>query len=281
MKEEKSVVLISGCSSGIGLALAKEFSRHGHAVFATARDLKKIAHLASEGLNTLQLDVTDGRSVKRCIDTVVAAAGRLDILVNCAGYGQMGPVAELSMEDLRRQFETNVFGPVSMIQHAVPRMIQQGGGMIVNVGSVSGIVVTPFAGAYCASKSAIHGLSDALRMELAPFGIRVISVQPGSVASSFGANAMKNLAQYRGKPSAYAPIFSSIERRAEYSQTNASPADEIAARLYALLTAKNPKPVIRVGRESFKLPLYKAILPRAVADSIMTRMFGLNTLTER
>jgi NAD(P)-dependent dehydrogenase (short-subunit alcohol dehydrogenase family) len=190
----KKVVLITGCSSGIGAAMVQEFARRGHIVYATARVPGALATLASQGINALALDVNNDESIAAAISTVDREHGRIDVLVNNAGYSQVGALVDLTREDLRAQFETNVVAPVAIARASIGLLrnaAQRNGGVAVlaNVGSIVGLVTTPFAGAYCASKSALHSLSDALRMELAPFGIRVVTIQPGGVRSRFGAHA--------------------------------------------------------------------------------------------
>src|ERR1019366_7980398 len=193
MGEPRSVILITGCSSGIGAALAEEFHVRGCVVYATARQPETLAALAERGLRVLRLDVTDVDSIAAAAALLAKEAGRIDILVNNAGYAQIGAVVDLAPDVLRRQFETNVNGPVQVTRAFLPLMISQRSGRVVNVGSISGVVATPFAGAYCASKAAIHALTDAMRMELTPFGIKVIMVQPGAISSNVGETASQNM----------------------------------------------------------------------------------------
>jgi len=194
---ENQVVMITGCSSGIGRALVREFARQGHRVLATARSPESIEDLNGETIRTAQLDVTDPASIERAVDGALDLFGRIDIVVNNAGYGLIGPVAELDLDELRTQLETNVVGVVAVIRAVVPQMVERRSGRIVNIGSVSGVTATPFSGAYCASKAAVHLISDSLRMELAPFGIRVITVQPGAVESRFGERAEVGVERFK------------------------------------------------------------------------------------
>lgn len=166
-------VLITGCSSGIGRALADAFKSAGFNVWASARRPEDVTALAAAGFNAVELDVNDSAALQRLAEQL----GELDVLVNNAGYGAMGPLLDGGTEAMQRQFETNVFALVGVTQALFPAL-RRSKGLVVNIGSVSGVLVTPFAGAYCASKAAVHALSDALRMELAPFGIRVMEVQP-------------------------------------------------------------------------------------------------------
>lgn len=272
------VVLISGCSTGIGRELALEFARAGNRVYATARNPESVRDLAGESIHILALDVTDASSIRECVAAVLRAEGRIDVLVNNAGFGLMGPAIELGLDDLRRQLETNVIGVVALSQAVVPAMLENGKGMIVNMSSVSGVLTSAFAGAYCASKAALNALSDAMRMELAPFGIRVVTAQPGAIKSNFGATAAQDLSRYRRKESRYAPIAERIEYRARLSQESPTGADDFARILVRKLAAKNPPAVVRIGRESFKLPFFRWALPQRLIDRVNAKKFGLDRL---
>ncbi|MBO6275834.1 MAG: SDR family NAD(P)-dependent oxidoreductase, partial [Pseudomonas sp.] len=163
-------VLITGCSSGIGRALADAFKVAGHDVWACARKPGDVALLAAAGFAAVQLDVNDPQGLEQLAERLEQAGGGLDVLINNAGFGAMGPLLDGGVEGLQQQFETNVFSIVGVTRALFPAL-RRNKGLVVNIGSVSGVLVTPFAGAYCASKAAVHALSDALRMELAPFAI--------------------------------------------------------------------------------------------------------------
>jgi len=270
----EEVVLITGCSSGIGRALAEEFVRTGRRVVATARNVETVASVAGPRVLTTRLDVTQADDIERVMAEVLDWAGRIDIVVNNAGLGLIGPMAEVDLADLRRQFETNVVGPVALIQAVVPQFVAQGSGRIVNIGSVSGVTATPFAGAYCGSKAALHLLSDALRMELAPFGIQVITVQPGAIASSFGAHAADGLERYRSG-SLYSSIAEFIEARARLSESDATPATEFAREVVDAVTRPRPPAMLRTGRGSRRLPAIGR-LPWRIRDRVLGRRFGLD-----
>jgi NAD(P)-dependent dehydrogenase (short-subunit alcohol dehydrogenase family) len=276
--DKNSVVLISGCSSGIGLALAREFASRGCRVFATARKLSVIENLKKEGMDIAALDVTDQKSIDACVVEVMAKAGKIDVLVNNAGYALMGPVIDLSMDDLRLQFETNVIGLIALTKACAPHMIKQRSGVIVNIASVSGVCATPFAGAYCGTKAAVNLLSDSLRMELAPFGISVITVQPGAIKSSFGDAAAQKIGQY--DKSVYAPIAGYIKARAAASQKNPTPAEEFSKMLVDKLSRPKIPKLIRIGNESVRLPLLTK-LPVDMLDNMMSKVFGLNILKKK
>jgi len=278
---KEKVVLVTGSSSGIGAALCREFYRRGCRVIATARRLESIDALRVAGMQTVQLDVNDAAQIARCVEQAVECAGRVDVLVNNAGYGQMGPAIDVSDAQLRAQLECNLVAPLALTRAFAPVMRAQGSGLVVNMGSISGVVTTPFSGAYCASKAALHALDDALRMELAPFGIRVVTVQPGSVRSGFGAAALQTAEQTVGNESWYAPIEARILERANMSQVDATSAEAFAARLVSRLLRAKPPARIRLGRKSLVGPLVKRLLPRALLDRVFVRRFGLAALAAK
>jgi NAD(P)-dependent dehydrogenase (short-subunit alcohol dehydrogenase family) len=249
------VVLITGCSSGIGKALCKAFHRQGYRVVATARRLEAIDDLKAHTVMTLPLDVMDSVGIRQVIEAVLAQEGCIDLLVNNAGFGQFGPLMDLSQAQLQAQFQTNLLAPLELAQQVAPVMKQQRSGVIVNIGSISGVVTTPFAGAYCASKAALHSLSEALRMELDPFGIQVVTVQPGAIQSNFGHAAEQGLAGVLSPESWYAPLESKIRARAVLSQAQATPTDEFAERLVAAVIRPQPQPTLRLRKKSRWLPL--------------------------
>lgn len=276
MMDKNSVVLISGCSSGIGLSLSREFASRGCRVFATARKPEVIEHLKNEKINTLALDVTDQKSIDVCVSAVLNKAGRIDVLVNNAGYALIGPMIDLSIDDLRREFETNVIGLVALTKAVAPQMIERKSGLIVNIASVSGVCATPFAGAYCATKAAVNLLSVSMRIELAPFGISVVTVQPGAIQSKFGEAAASSI-KLR-EDSVYAPVAEYIQERAMSSQKNPTTAEEFSRKLVDSLFLKTIPKVIRLGRQSTQLPLVAA-LPADQFDHLMSKTFGLKKLT--
>src|SRR5215203_6519858 len=186
-------VLITGCSSGIGWATAKRLARRGWAVYATARNLEAIEPLRESGCRLLPLDVTDEDSMRAAVAEVERIEGAVGVLVNNAGYSQSGAVEEVSMEKVRRQFETNVFGLTRMCQLVLPGMRARGGGRIVNVSSMGGRFTFPGGGYYHATKHAVEAISDALRFEVAGFGIHVAIIEPGLIRTRFGEAAVGSI----------------------------------------------------------------------------------------
>ena len=272
---KNSVVLISGCSSGIGLSLAREFASRGCRVFATARKPEAIEDLKNQKMDIAAMDVTSQQSIDACVADVIGKAGRIDVLVNNAGYALIGPMIDLSIDDLKRQFDTNVIGLVALTKAVAPYMIQQRSGLIVNISSVSGICATPFAGAYCASKAAVNLVSTSLRIELAPFGIDVVTVQPGAIKSGFGKVAADSIRLPEN--SAYRPVAAYVEARAEASQKDPTPVEEFSRKLIDKLFLKKIPKIIRLGKQSGRLPII-ANLPANQFDMIMSKGFGLNKL---
>lgn len=271
-------ILITGCSSGIGAALAVELHRRGHRVYATARRQEALAPLLALGIGIDTLDVNDDASIAAALSRIEREVGQLDMLINNAGFSQVGAVVDLSREDLRQQYETNVIAPIAVTRAALPllRAARADGrkAMVVNVGSIVGVLTTPFAGAYCSSKAAIHSLSDALRMELAPFGIEVVMIQPGGVRSAFGDHA--EAAIRLPADSLYRPMENGIHARAQAGQRDATPAETFVVPVVDALLRAAPPAIIRGGKNSVRLPLLKKLLPLRTFDGLVSRVFGLD-----
>jgi NADP-dependent 3-hydroxy acid dehydrogenase YdfG len=271
------VVLVTGCSTGIGRALARELKVAGHRPFATARRLDAIADLAAEGLETLRLDVNDRDSIAAAVDSVAQRAGRIDVLINNAGINFFGPVMEMKVEEARAVFETNVLGLLAVTQAVFPHMVKQRAGRIVNLGSVVGVLPTPFAAIYCATKSAVHMLSEVLRMEAKPFGIEVVVVQPGGVKSSIADSSSRELERFQSPESSYHPAYGGIRKRAYASQKGAMPTDAFARELVRLAFARPAPRVVRLGAGSDTLPKL-ARMPGKVRDRILASTYELDKL---
>lgn len=272
------VILITGCSSGIGAAMAAELHRRGQRVYASARRPEALVPLQEQGIATLTLDVNDDASIAAAMAAIESAEGRLDMLVNNAGYSQVGAVVDLTREDLRGQYETNVIAPVAVTRAAIPLLraavAASGNATLVNVGSIVGLFTTPFAGAYCSSKAAVHSLTDALRMELAPFGIRVVTVQPGGVRSSFGDHAEEGIRLPEG--SIYKGAEAGIRARAQAGQQGATPTQAFIEPVVEKLLRDEPPAIIRGGKNSLRLPLLKNLLPLRTFDHMLAKTFGLD-----
>ena len=269
------VALITGCSSGIGRALAETMRDAGYQVWACARKPADLASLQAAGLRALALDVNDAQAIARALAELHQEAGRLDVLVNNAGYGAMGPLLDAGAAGMRQQFETNVFSLVELTR-ACFTLLRASQGLVVNIGSVSGVLVTPFAGAYCASKAAVTALSDALRMELAPFAIDVMEVQPGAIASRFGNTASQQASEVLREDSPWWPLREAVQARANASQQDATPTKAFARQLLAAIQRKNRPLRVRIGNGSRALPLLAALLPKRLLMRVLQRRFALN-----
>ena len=276
--QKQKNVLITGCSSGVGYALALEFNRRGYKVWATARKPEAIAELKEKNIRVEKLDVTCEEHIHRVINQIESDSGGVDILVNNAGYGGMGPVVETPGEELERQFATNVFAPMSMIRAAAKGMISRRAGAIINIGSVSGVLVTPFSGSYCASKAALNALSDALRMELKPFGINVVTVQPGAIRSRFAENASAALDRVWREDSIYKTVESEVRKRANASQDNPTEVEDFCCALLNRLESGREQNIIRLGNGCRAFPFLKTFVPMRWLEKGLARFFGLNRL---
>src|SRR5262249_55560484 len=207
------VVLITGCSSGIGRSIALEAAARGHRVWATGRRVEALEGLTGmERIRTCPLDVTDTSSIAAAVARLLDTEGRLDALVNNAGYAQYGAAERVSLEDWRHQFDVNFFGALETTRAVLPALRTAGRSTIVNISSVGGRFVVPFAAPSCASKRALEALSDALRVELAPFGVRVVVVEPGPIESRFAERARVGVAPLLADPGPYAPLYPGAER---------------------------------------------------------------------
>ena len=272
------VILVTGCSSGIGRATALEAAARGHRVFASARKRSDLAELERrENLEALELDVTNAAAVRAAADRVLARAGRLDALVNNAGYGQYGAAEEVTADEWRAQFDVNLFGAIAMIQAAVPAMRKAGGGTIVNVSSVAGRVAVPFAGPYSASKHALEALSDVLRVELGSFGIRVVLVEPGPIETHFGDRARSIVAPLLSRPGPYREVYALAERAMDGEfQKGKLPAEAVARVIVDAIESPKPRARYPVGRIAYALLPLKRALPDRWFDALMRRSLGMS-----
>ncbi|KAL8034155.1 hypothetical protein ABFS82_12G009400 [Erythranthe guttata] len=273
---EKQVVVITGCSSGgIGHALAHEFAARGCLVVATARSLASISDLQDDPrFFPQELDVSSDESVRHALSTVLERFGRIDIVVNNAGIQCVGPLAEVPLSAIQQTFNTNFFGALRLIQGVVPHMASRKKGKIVNIGSVTALAPVPWAGAYTASKAAIHALSDTLRLELRPFGIDVINVVPGGIKSNIGNSA---LASYNQMPEwkLYKRFQESIRARATLSQSpKSTPSEEFAKKTVDEVLKENPCAWLTLGHMSTVMAILYHI-PLFVRDFILRKKFQI------
>jgi NAD(P)-dependent dehydrogenase (short-subunit alcohol dehydrogenase family) len=210
MADRSKAVLITGCSTGIGRATAEHLAAKGWTVYATARRPETIDDLRAKGCHTLALDVTDEESMRAAVAEVENAEGAVGVLVNNAGYSQSGAVESVNLDDVRAQFETNVFGLIRMCQLALPGMRRQGWGKIVNVSSMGGKMTFPGGGIYHATKHSVEALSDALRFEVRGFGVDVIVIEPGLIRTQFGEAAVNSIERGTNDEGPYAEFNAAV-----------------------------------------------------------------------
>lgn len=275
---DKKVVLVTGCAKGgIGYEYCKAFANQNCHVFATdiSQRINDIIDLPNDNVETVPLDVTCDESVSFAINAVVSKYGRIDILLNNAGIGSTGPLAELPLESIRKAWEINTLGQLRLIQHVVPHMATRPeGGTIVNVGSVVGRVPTPWAGSYCASKASIHAVTETLRVELKPFKINVVLVVPGAVRSNFGNANMEKLMGFDWK--LYKGFKEAIEERARASQGGKAMEAEVFARHVVKKVLRNKPPKHIVFGQMTCLFAFLSWSPLWVRDSFFAKRFKLN-----
>jgi NADP-dependent 3-hydroxy acid dehydrogenase YdfG len=241
-------ILISGCSSGIGAATAAALVQAGHTVYATARKVETLADLATLGAHTLALDVTSEESMIAAVKAVEAEHGQVGTLINNAGFGDYGPIEESDLERVRAMFETNVFGLARLTQLVLPAMRRARSGRIVNIGSMGGRITFPVGGFYHATKYAVEAISDVLRVEVKPFGIDVILVEPGLIRSNFESRVSESLevdpATAAETVSPYANLLSANERRTTGSYANdflATGPETVAAVIVKAVQSSRPR----------------------------------------
>jgi NAD(P)-dependent dehydrogenase (short-subunit alcohol dehydrogenase family) len=267
-------VLITGCSSGIGRATAERLSSVGWKVYATARDAGTIASLERDGCGLLPLDVTDEDSMQSAVEEVERREGAVGVLVNNAGYSQSGAVEAVPMEKVRRQFETNVFGLARMCQLVLPGMRRQGYGRIVNLSSMGGKLTFPGAGYYHASKHAVEALSDALRFEVAGFGVKVSVIEPGLIRTGFADTAVGSMDSsdgedpYAGFEEAVARATAENYERGPFSRLGGGP-EEVARTIETAISARNPRSRYAVTPSAHLFIGLRRLLPDRAWDALL------------
>lgn len=275
------VVLITGCSSGIGEATARALLAAGHTVYATARKPETLTALAAAGCRTLALDVTDSAQLRSAVAQICDEAGGVDVLVNNAGYGQYGPIEQVPMAEVRRQFETNVFGLTELIQLVLPGMRKRKHGRIVNVSSMGGRTTLPGGGFYHASKYAVEALSDALRIEVKRFGIQVVLIEPGVVRTPWSELALSNAAATGGdSDDPYASYKKAVDESfvsaysGPLSKLSIS-ADDVAKVIAKAVDAKRPRARYLISPMAKSLVFMDAVLPDRVRDAVLKQQYKL------
>ncbi|MFZ0246866.1 oxidoreductase [Candidatus Binatus sp.] len=270
-------VLITGCSTGIGRATAERLASRGWKVYATARNVESIADLASRGCKTLALDVCDEASMRAAVLAVQLAEGAVGVLINNAGYGLEGAFEEVPMTDIRRQFETNVFGLIAMTKLVLPGMRRQRWGRIVNLSSMGGKLTFPGGSYYHATKHAVEALSDALRFEVKGFGIDVIVIEPGPIKTRFGDTAVGSIAAPKDSP--YAAFNAVLEKQIREAYEGgpmarfAAPPAAVAEVIEKAITAASPKTRYKVTLAARVLMGLRRVLPDRAFDAFLRTQF--------
>jgi short-subunit dehydrogenase len=267
--------LVTGASSGIGEATALKLAELGYTVYGGARRVERMAGLAERGVNILKMDVTDDESMVNGVDQIIADAGRVDVLVNNAGYGSYGALEDVPMSEAKYQFEVNIFGLARLTQLVLPHMRSQRTGYIVNISSVGGKIYEPLGSWYHATKFAVEGLSDSLRLEVAPFGVRVVVVEPGAIATEWSAIAAENLVKTSGE-TAYADLARNSAAMLNMTDGNprlASPPSVIADAIAKAVSSRRPRPRYAVGGGAKPVLLLRRTLSDRAFDAVVSRAF--------
>ncbi len=266
--------LVTGASSGIGEQTARALQGAGFSVYAAARRVERMQPLTDDGVRVLAMDVTDHASMASGVEQVVAETGAVDVLVNNAGYGSYGAIEDVPMDEARAQFEVNVFGAAELTRMVLPHMRRKHSGTIVNISSMGGKITTPLGGWYHATKFALEALSDCLRMELAPFGIDVVVIEPGSIDTEWGAIAADKLRA----SSASGPYAAQAEAMADALSRGGehkSPPAVVADAVVKAVTARRPRTRYPVGANAKLAVGLRAALPDRAFDTAIRRLTGV------
>ena len=266
----KKTVLITGASSGIGEETAKSLLAAGYIVYAGARRVDRMQPLVDAGARLLALDVTDDTSMTTAVETIVRETGRIDVLINNAGYGSYGALEDVPLEEARRQFDVNIFGLARLTQLVLPTMRAQRSGRIVNISSIGGKIGEPFGSWYHATKFAVEGLSDSLRMELRQFDIDVVVIQPGAIISEWNGIARDGLIKYSGN----GPYRDSARAYVKFMETAdsgrlPSPPSVVAKTIVKAVQARRPKTRYVTGGGAKPVLFLRRVLSDRAFDAMM------------
>jgi short-subunit dehydrogenase len=267
--------LITGASSGIGEATALKLNELGYTVYGAARRVERMAGLEAAGVRVIEMDVTDDASMVAGVDRIIAEAGRIDVLVNNAGYGSYGALEDVPMSEARYQFDVNIFGLARLSQLVLPHMRAQSSGYIVNISSVGGKIYEPLGSWYHATKFAVEGLSDSLRLELRPFGINVVVIEPGAIATEWSGIAAAGLLKSSGD-TAYAELArngAAVLAMADGNPSLVSPPTVIAKAVAKAVSTRRPRTRYAVGGGAKPVLFLHTILPDKGFDFVVSRAF--------
>ncbi len=268
------VALVTGASSGIGEDTALQLQAAGYTVYAVARRVDRMQPLADKGIHAFGMDVTDEASMEAGVKRILDETGRIDVLVNNAGYGSYGSVEDVELDEARRQFEVNLFGLARLVQLVLPTMREQGSGRIINVSSIGGKIYEPLGAWYHATKWALEGFSDSLRMELKPFGIDVVIIEPGPILTEWNSIARESMAEkssgtaYADQARAAYQVFEKADRPG-----SASKPIVVAKKIVKAATVEKPSARYPVGRGAGTIVRARKLLPDRAFDAIIARTF--------
>jgi NAD(P)-dependent dehydrogenase (short-subunit alcohol dehydrogenase family) len=269
--ENQRVVLVTGASSGIGLACATLLAGRGFRVYGTSR---RAAGNPVSNVTMLTADVTDDQSVDQAVAAVLDREQRLDIVVNNAGMGIAGPVENTSIEEAKSQLEVNFFGAFRVCRAVLPAMRRQRSGYIVNIGSIGGLIAIPYQAMYSASKFALEGLSEALRMEVRPFGVRVVLIEPGDHKTALTANRRFSKSPDSADP--YGPSFEAALARTAHDEQSGPGPEQIARLLYRIVNQRNPRLRYTIGPAPQRAAVWlKRLIPNSILEYGMRTYYGL------
>jgi NAD(P)-dependent dehydrogenase (short-subunit alcohol dehydrogenase family) len=267
--------LVTGASAGIGEATALRLKALGYTVYGAARRVERMSGLTDAGVQVLKMDVTDDASMVAGVEAIIADTGRIDVLVNNAGYGSYGALEDVPMSEARYQFDVNIFGLARLTQLVLPHMRGQGTGYIVNVSSVGGKIYEPLGSWYHATKFAVEGLSDSLRLEVAPFGIKVVVIEPGAIATEWSGIAAEGLVK-ASSGTAYADLAhngAAILSMADDNPRLTSPPSVVAKAIGKAVSRRRPRTRYAVGGGAKSVLFLRAMLPDRGFDFVITRAF--------
>lgn len=264
---QTQIALITGASSGMGKDFAKALLKEGMTVYTVARRIEKMDDLKKLGAIPMKMDITKEDDVQAIVDQIKQDHGRIDILINNAGFGMFGSVEETTLEDARHQFEVNLFGLASLTQKIIPLMREQKSGKIINISSIGGKVYSPMAAWYQGTKHALEGWSDCLRLELSSFGIDVVIIEPGAIVTEFG-DVMTRPMIDRSGHGPYAPIVNALVKamEKEYKAGSSSPPSVITKLVLKAIRAKTPKTRYAGGKYAFTLLFIRRWLGDRIYD---------------
>jgi short-subunit dehydrogenase len=271
---EKRVALVTGASSGIGEATAGRLQEAGFATYAVARRVDRMSGLADAGVETFAMDVTDDESMVAGVQRVVGEQGRIDVLVNNAGYGSYGSVEDVPIDEARRQFEVNLFGLARLVQLVVPHMREQKSGRILNLSSIGGKFYEPLGAWYHATKFAVEGFSDSLRLELAPFGIQVVIMEPGAIVTEWNTIARDGLVEI-SRGGAYEERSLRIHGTMERGDSGwaANSPEVVAKAILKAATTRHPRIRYPVGKGAGTLLLARRLMPDRMFDAMVNSQY--------